>query len=155
MLLPIFRSVTPSHRILFTFLPRYCQSSSQAYLYKKVLQIRGPAYLSRYSDWLRDGRSGGRIPGGESFRTCTDRPGAHPASCKLGTGYFPVVKSGRAVTLTPSPPSSSVVKKVYSYTSTPPMGRTACIEIQCLNTGAIYLYLLTNLLHGAESFLRS
>ena len=30
-------------------------------------------------------------------------PGAHPASCKMGTGSFPVVKSGRGVTLTPHP----------------------------------------------------
>jgi hypothetical protein len=28
-------------------------------------------------------------------------PGAHPASCTTGTGSFPVVKSGRGVTLTP------------------------------------------------------
>jgi len=30
-------------------------------------------------------------------------PGAHPASCKIGTGSFPGVKSGRDVTLTPHP----------------------------------------------------
>jgi len=29
--------------------------------------------------------------------------GAHPASCTMGTGYFPGVKSGRGVTLTPHP----------------------------------------------------
>jgi len=43
-----------------------------------------------------------------------------PASCTMGAGSFPVVKSGRGVTLTrhrpgrdadPSPPSSAVVKK--------------------------------------------
>jgi len=28
-------------------------------------------------------------------------PGAHPASCSMGTGSFPGVKSGRDVTLTP------------------------------------------------------
>ena len=28
-------------------------------------------------------------------------PGAHPASCTMGTGFFPGVKSGRGVTLTP------------------------------------------------------
>jgi len=28
----------------------------------------------------------------------------------------------------PSHPSSAVVKKEYSYTSTPPTGRTACTE---------------------------
>jgi len=32
----------------------------------------------------------------------------------------------------PSPPSSDVVKKEYSYTSTTPMGRAACTEPQCL-----------------------
>ena len=32
----------------------------------------------------------------------------------------------------PSPPSSAVVKKEYSYTSTPPMGHTACTKPHCL-----------------------
>ena len=31
----------------------------------------------------------------------------------------------------------------YSYTSTPPMGRTACTEPQCLYKGALYLLRLT------------
>ena len=30
-------------------------------------------------------------------------PRAHPASCTMGTGSFPGVKSGRGVTLTPHP----------------------------------------------------
>jgi len=30
-------------------------------------------------------------------------PGAHPASCTMGTGSFPGVKSGRGVTFTPHP----------------------------------------------------
>ena len=30
-------------------------------------------------------------------------PGAHPASCTIGTGSFPGVRSGRGVTLTPHP----------------------------------------------------
>jgi len=30
-------------------------------------------------------------------------PTPHPASCTMGTGYFPGVKSGRGVTLTPHP----------------------------------------------------
>ena len=30
-------------------------------------------------------------------------PGAHPASCTMGTGSFPGVKSSREVTLTPYP----------------------------------------------------
>ena len=40
---------------------------------------------------------------GEIFRTCPDRPGAHPASCTMGTGSFPEVKCCRDVTLTPHP----------------------------------------------------
>ena len=39
----------------------------------------------------------------------------------------------------PSSPSSAVVMKEYSYTSTPPMGRTACTEPQCLYKGALNL----------------
>jgi len=30
-------------------------------------------------------------------------PEAHPASCTMGTGSFPGVRSGRGVTLTPHP----------------------------------------------------
>jgi len=37
-------------------------------------------------------------------------PGTHPASCTMGTGSFPGVKSGRDVTLTLTP-SSAVIKK--------------------------------------------
>jgi hypothetical protein len=33
-------------------------------------------------------------------QTCS---GAHPASCTMGTGSFPGLESGRAVTLTPHP----------------------------------------------------
>jgi len=36
-----------------------------------------------------------------------------------------------------------VVKKGYSYTSTPPMGRMGCTEPRCLYKGALYLPLMT------------
>ena len=39
----------------------------------------------------------------------------------------------------PSPPSSAVVMKGQSYTSSAPTGRTACTEPQCLYKGAPYL----------------
>jgi len=38
-------------------------------------------------------------------------PGAHPASCTMGTRSFQGVKNGQDVTLTPHPPSSAIVKK--------------------------------------------
>jgi len=55
----------------------------------------------------------------------------------LYSGYwvFPGVKSGRGVTLTPHPLLMPLVMKEYSYTSTPPMDRTACTEPQCLYNG--------------------
>jgi hypothetical protein len=66
-------------------------------------------YLSLYSDWLRAGRSGNRIPVGARFSAPVQTgPGAHTASCTMGTGSFPGVESGRGVTL-PSPPYSAVV----------------------------------------------
>jgi len=87
-------------------------------------------------------------------------PGAHPASCTMDTGSLPGVKSGRGVTLIPHPllvPWSRKIRAIpllsygpyslyrasvpvqYSYTSTPPIGRTAFIEPQCLYSRAIPL----------------
>jgi hypothetical protein len=58
----------------------------------------------RYSDWLRAGQSGDRTPVGARFSAPVQTgPGAHPASCTIGTGSFPRVKSGRGATLTPHP----------------------------------------------------
>ena len=61
----------------------------------------------------------------------------------LNNGYrvFPVVKERPGLDTDASSPSSAVVMKRYSYISTPPMGRTACTEPQCLYRGALYLYL--------------
>jgi hypothetical protein len=65
--------------------------------------------LSRYSDWLRAGSSGDRIPvGARFFAHIQTGPGAHPASCTMGTGSFLGVKrSGRGADH-PPPPSAEV-----------------------------------------------
>jgi len=48
--------------------------------------------------------TGDRIPVGARFSAPVQTdPGAHPATCTMGTGSFPGVKSGRVVTLTPHP----------------------------------------------------
>jgi hypothetical protein len=69
--------------------------------------------------------------------------GAQPASCIMGTGSFPGGggKERPRRDADPSPTSSAVVMKELSDTSTPPMGRTACTELQCLYKGALYLLL--------------
>ena len=57
-------------------------------------------YLSRYSDWLRAGWSGDRIPVATRFSAPVQTGhGAHLASCTMRTGSFPGVKSGRGVML--------------------------------------------------------
>jgi hypothetical protein len=52
---------------------------------------------------------GSNSAGGEIFLPVQTGPGAHPASCTMGTGSFPRIKDGRDVKLTPHP--SAVVMK--------------------------------------------
>jgi hypothetical protein len=67
-------------------------------------EIHVAGLLSRYSDWLRAGGSGNRNPVGAIFSAPVQTgPGAHPASCTMGTGSFQGIESGRGVTLTPHP----------------------------------------------------
>ena len=108
-------------------------------------------------------------------------PGTHPASCTMGTGSLPGVKSGQAIMLTPHPlllpwsrksrsihllplwtvrPVQSLsactrVHFTFTYTSTPPMDRTACTEPQCLYNGALYLYLYLYPLYGPYGLYRA
>ena len=85
--------------------------------------------------------AGGSNPGeGEIFRTCPDRSWGPPSLLYNGYRVFHGGKERPGRKADPSPPSSAVVKKGYSYTSIPPMGHTACTEHQCLCRGALYLY---------------
>ena len=115
-------------------------------------------WRSQYSDWLRAGRSGDRIPVGARFSAPVQTGfWAHPASCTMDTGSFPGVKSGRrdadpspflvtwsrksgAITLhilwavrpVQSLSACTAAHFTFTYTSTPQIGRTACTEPQCL-----------------------
>ena len=77
-------------------------------------------------DWLRAGRSGNRIPVAARFSTPVQTdPGAHLASCTMGTGSFPGAKSDRSVTLTPHPllvPWSWKSIQLYLYSPYGPYG---------------------------------
>ena len=86
--------------------------------------LEGPGIESR---WVRD------FP-------LLSRPALGPPSL-LHNGYrlFLGGKERPGRDADPSTPSSAVVKKESSYTSTPPMGRTACTEHQCLYKGVLYL----------------
>jgi len=82
------------------------QEPATEYLFIFLLpyDIQWAGSRSRHNDWLRAGRSGDRISVGARFSAPVQTGhGAYPASCTMGTGFFPGVKSGRGVTLTPQP----------------------------------------------------
>ena len=73
----------------------------------------------------------GSNPGGcEIFRTCPEQPWGPPSLLYNGYRVFPGGKERPGRDADPSPPSIAVVMKEQSYTSTPPMGRTAYTEPQ-------------------------
>ena len=77
--------------------------------------------------------------GGEIFRALPDRLWGPPSLLYNGYRVFPGGKERPGRDADPSPSSIAVVKKEYSYTSTPPVGRTACTEPQYLYSRAITL----------------
>ena len=80
-------------------------------------------------------------------------PGAHPASCTMGTGSFPGVKSGRGVTLTPHSllvPWSwkrRAIPLLPLWAVRPVQSFSDCTRVhftlsQCLYKGDLYLLLI-------------
>ena len=100
----------------------------------------GPCSVVRIATryWLDS--PGSNPGGGEIFRTCPDRPWGPPSILHNGYRVFPGGKERLKRDADPTPPSSAVVMKEQSYTSTPPMGRTTCTEPQCLYKGKLYLF---------------
>ena len=67
---------------------------------------------SRYSDWLRAGRSGDRIPMLARFsKNCPDRAWGPPSLLYNGYQVFPGGKDRPGRDADPSPISNAVVKK--------------------------------------------
>jgi len=65
-----------------------------------IFILSGPRSSVDIATELRAGRSGIESRCGRDFPPVKTSFGAHPASCKTGTGSFPGVKSGRGVLLT-------------------------------------------------------
>jgi hypothetical protein len=94
-----------------------------------------PTQVSLYSDSLRDGRSGNRIPVRPGFFTPVQTgTGAHPASCTMGTRSFLGVKQPGRVVYHPPPPSVEVTERVELYLYSP-------LGLPGLLQGDLYLYL--------------
>jgi hypothetical protein len=81
-------------------------------------------------------RSGDRIPVAARFSAPVQNgPGAHPASCTMGTACFPGVKSGRGLTLTPHPLlvpwswNSRAIPLLPVWTVPPVHSLTACTRV--------------------------
>ena len=110
---------------------------------------RGPGQRSRYSDSLRTGRSGDRIPVGARFPAPVQTgPGAYPASCTMSTGSFLGVKRpGRGADHPPPSKSSQVGLYLYSPSgpSWPVMGARLPLPlyylfVQRLSSRCIYAF---------------
>jgi hypothetical protein len=55
----------------------------------RMLSTVAVGRVAQYNDWLRVGRSGDRIQAWTIFSAPVQTgPGAHPASCTMGTGSF-------------------------------------------------------------------
>ena len=79
----------------------------------------GPGSSVGIATELRAGRSGFESRWGRDLPPVQTGPGAHPASCKMGTGSFPGVKCGRGVLLTTHPllvPRSGPHRACYGNT---------------------------------------
>jgi len=73
---------------------------------------------------LRTERSGIEPRWGRDIPPVQTDPGAHPASCKMGTESFPGGKVRPERAADHSLLSSAAVVEEYSYTSTQPLGHT-------------------------------
>jgi hypothetical protein len=78
---------------LFVFL----RLSVDAVYFKYIWTQQGARYLSRYSESLRAGRSGDRMPVSAILSPPVPTgPGAYPTSYKMGTGSFPGGKTAES-----------------------------------------------------------
>jgi hypothetical protein len=76
------------------------------------MEEKWAGWRSRYSDWLRAGRFGGRIPvGAEIFRAWPDRPWGPPSLLYNGDRVFLGGKERPGLETDPLSPFSALVMK--------------------------------------------
>jgi len=74
-------------------------------------------------------------------------PGAHPASCAVGTGSLPGVKSGQGVTLTPHPllvpwsRKGRAIPLLPLWAVRPVQSLSACTRVQIMSSNSIRKFL--------------
>ena len=108
------------------------QRTSKHVFYVQYVIFRGPgSVVGITTGYGLDGPGIETRWGVKIFRTCPDS-----ASCTMGTGSFPGVKSGRSMTLTPHP---ILVPWLWKSGVIPLLPLWACTELQCLYKGALYL----------------
>ena len=103
------------------------------------------------SDWLRAGRSGDQISVGARFSAPVQTgPGNNTASCAVGIGSFPGVKSGQGVTLTchpllvPWPRKSRSIPLLPLWAVRPVQSLSACTRAHFTSTLRSFIESNTN-----------
>ena len=109
------------------------QTYSQCMVYIRPVKSGPGSSVGIVTDYGLDG-SGSKNPVGTRFPPVQTSSGAHPASFKMGTGYFPGVKCGRDVLLTTHTFQCRGHGKLDLYLY-PPLGHPGPV------TGSLYLYL--------------
>ena len=115
----------------------------------------GPGQISRYSNWLRAGRSGIESKGAKFFAPVQTGPVAYPSSYKTRSGSFPGVKRLGLDVNHPFPSGSEVKERVELYIFSPcgplwsVLGRTLPFLLLHINVFIFhYLYHLYKMYHS-------
>jgi len=120
LVVTILVQVNPVHTLPSYFLRIILISFTHLRLCLKVCRVAQSVQILATCWTVRGSNPGG----GEIFRTCPGRLWGQPSLLYNGYRVFLGVKSGRDVTLSPH--------RLLVPWSTPPMGRMACTEPQCL-----------------------
>ena len=80
-----------------------CYGMTQLYFLYSIFMLCAPGSSVGKAIGYGLDSPGSNAGGGRDFLPVQTGPGAHPASCKMGTGSFPGVKCGRGVVRTTHP----------------------------------------------------